>query len=199
MEERHLTAEMDQRKEFEREKRNSRTRIKYMEGYFNTPSSPQSSSSGSDSGLDPVQPTRNVTRRQREQLKQEYLDRDSMDQLHEARIKVLRDQQERQLQETVSRLEKELESLVKKNAEAVAELEREHQRGEQAVLQAFDVKKAKLRRRWALEEAILRKRLEMKDGVPYGPLPSLSFNCLDPDISTLRNALAHNRRSETAH
>src|SRR4051794_8785173 len=104
MEERHLTAEIDQVKEFEREKRNSLTRIKYMEGYFNTPGSPQSPSSGSDSGFESAHSTRKVTRRQREQLEQEYLDRASMDRLHEARIKVLRDQQERQLQETISRL-----------------------------------------------------------------------------------------------
>ncbi|KAL1968117.1 hypothetical protein VTN77DRAFT_2248 [Rasamsonia byssochlamydoides] len=199
MEERHLTIEMDQLKEFEREKRNSRTRIKYMEGYVNTCSPPQSPSSGSDSGVDLVHPTRKVTRRQREQLAQEYLDRDSMDRLHEARIKVLRDRQERQLQETISRLEKELESLIAKNAEAIAELEMDHQREEQAVLQAFDVKKARLKRRWNLEEAILRKRLEMRDGVPYGPLPSLSFSSLDPDVPTLKNPLADNRPSATAH
>ncbi|KAL1988659.1 hypothetical protein VTN96DRAFT_8359 [Rasamsonia emersonii] len=199
MEERHLIIEAEQLKEFEREKRNSRTRIKYMEGYLNTPSPPQSPSSGSDSGHDPVQPTRKITRRQREQLTQEYLDRDSMDRLHEARLKVLRDRQERQLQETISRLEKELESLIEKNSEALAELEREHQREEQAVLQAFDVKKAKLRRRWNLEEAILRKKLEMRDGLLYGPLPALSFSSTDPEIPTLNNPLVDNRPSATAH
>jgi hypothetical protein len=201
MEERQLTAEIDQTKEFDKAKRNSQTRIKHMEGYVNTsnpPQSPQSPLSGSESRLDLASPTRKVTRRQKEQLAQEYLDRDSMDRLHQARIKVLRDRQERQLQDTVAGLQKELEGLISKNEESVVELEREHQGEEQAVLQAFEVKKAKLRRRWNLEEAILRKKLEDRDGQPYGPLPTLSFSNPDEAAPILKDPFADSKSFSTS-
>ncbi|EED13716.1 conserved hypothetical protein [Talaromyces stipitatus ATCC 10500] len=189
MEERQLSVEIDQIKEFERSKRNSQTRIKYMEGYVNTSSPPQSprlSGAGSgafesNSNVAQQQTLRMVTRRQKEQLAQEYLDRDSMDRLHEARIKVLRERQEQQLQETTTRLERELDTLISKNAEAVAELERDHQRAEQEMLQVLDAKKNQIRRRWNIEEAILRKKLEDQTGLPYGPLPNVSFSVPDDD------------------
>lgn len=104
-----------------------------------------------------------------------------MDRLHKARIKVLRERQEQQLQETTSRLERELDALISKNAEAILELERDHQRAEQEMLQVFDAKKTRLRRRWNIEEAIIRKRLEDQTGLPYGPLPIVSFSAPDDE------------------
>lgn len=220
MEERQLSVEIEQLKEFEKAKRNSQTRIKYMEGYVSTSSPPQSPSrSGSESrrfeprthrqsqdgdgnggGSQKQQQQRMLTRRQKEQLAQEYLDRDSMDRLHEARIKVLRERQEQQLQETADRLEKELQTLINKNAEAIIELERDHQRTEQEMLRTFETKKIRLRWRWNIEEAILRKKLEDKNAVPYGPLPIISFTVpdededgherLDRDIPILKNPFA---------
>jgi hypothetical protein len=195
LEERQLFVEIDQINEFEKAKRSSQTRIKYMEGYVNSSSPPHSPISGSVSSLDVATPSRRVTRRQKEQLAQEYLDRDSMDRLHEARIKVLRERQECNLQDAIVRLQKEMEHLVGKNKELVVELEREHQRQEQAVLQAFAVKEVRLRRRWNLEEAILRKRLEDEDGLPYGPLPTLSFSDPDEVLSTPKNAFTDSRSS----
>lgn len=104
-----------------------------------------------------------------------------MDRLHKARIKVLRERQEQQLQETASRLERELDALISKNAEAILELERDHRRAEQEMLQVFDAKKNRLRRRWNIEEAIIRKRLEDQSGLPYGPLPIVSFSAPDDE------------------
>jgi DNA repair exonuclease SbcCD nuclease subunit len=193
MEERQLSVEIDQIKEFEKSKRNSQTRIKYMEGYVSTSSSPPSPQlPGSEFGVCEANPNgpqqlRTVTRRQKEQLAQEYLDRNSMDQLHEARIKVLRERQEQQLQETAARLEKELDTLINNNAETIIELERDHQREEQEMLQVFDSKKNRLRRRWNIEEAILRKRLEEQNGLPYGPLPIVSFSAPDDDAGHHQN------------
>lgn len=47
------------------------------------------------------------------------------------------------------------------------------------MLQVFDAKKDRLRRRWNIEEAIIRKRLEDQSGLPYGPLPIVSFSAPD--------------------
>ncbi|KAB8070759.1 hypothetical protein BDV29DRAFT_29075 [Aspergillus leporis] len=173
MEERQLSVEMDQVREFERAKLNSRTRIKYMEGYFNNTSPP--SSPGSASGSDQT-PPRKFTSQQKARLAQEYHDHDSMDRLHEAKIKVLRDRQELKLQEVTARMEKELDDMIDKHALEFANLQRDHQLEEASVLQIFDSRKTRLRHRWNLEEAILRKKLEMQHGQPYGPLPPLSFS-----------------------
>ncbi|KAF7121846.1 hypothetical protein CNMCM5793_009400 [Aspergillus hiratsukae] len=176
MEERQLAVEMDQLREFEREKRNSRTRIKHMEGYFNNAHPPPTSDSESISGSDRTPPVRQYTNQQKSLLAREYHDHECMAQLHSAKIKVLRDRQEIRLQEAIARMERELDALIDKHALEFAELQRQHQQEEALAIHAFDAKKTKLRHRWNLEEAILRKKLELEHGHPYGPLPPLSFS-----------------------
>ncbi|KAL4754852.1 hypothetical protein BDW72DRAFT_103564 [Aspergillus terricola var. indicus] len=175
MEERQLVVEMEQVREFERAKANSRTRIKYMEGYLNS-SSPPDSRSPSISGSDLTTPSRSFTQQHKAQLAQECHDYESMSQLHAAKIKVLRDRQEIRLQEAIARMDRELDCMTKKHAAELNELQKEHQQEEATILQALNAKKTKLRQKWVLEEAILRKKLEIKDGKPYGPLPPLSFS-----------------------
>ncbi|KAL2794344.1 hypothetical protein BJX66DRAFT_337989 [Aspergillus keveii] len=174
MEERQLVVEMEQVREFERAKINSRTRIKYMEGYLSS-SSPPSSRSPSISGSD-LTTGRNFTQQQKAQLAQEYHDYDAMDQLHEAKIKVLRDRQEIRLQEAIVRMDRELEALIDKHAGEWSELQKAQQQEESTLVQSLDAKKMRLRHRWVLEEAILRKKLEDQHEKPYGPLPPLSFS-----------------------
>ncbi|PYH93420.1 hypothetical protein BO71DRAFT_255814 [Aspergillus ellipticus CBS 707.79] len=173
MEERQLTVEMEQMRDFERAKLNSRTRIKYMEGYFSNSSPPPSPVSGLPAD---GPPTRKFTAQHKAQLAQEQHAHDSMDQLHESKIKVLRDRQELRLQEAIARMEQELDDLIDKHALEFAQMQEKHQQDEMEYLQAFDAKKSKLRHRWNLEEAILRKKLEAQYEKPYGPLPPLSFS-----------------------
>lgn len=196
MEERQLAVEMEQEREFERAKMNSRTRIKYMEGYFNTSSPPLSPRPLSFSGSSPP-PTRSFTPQHKAQLEQEYHDRDSMDQLHEAKIKVLRERQEAKLMETIERMDQELEDLIHKHGVEFSELQKEHQQEETALQQALDAKKMKLRHRWNLEEAILRKKLESKHDVPFGPLPPLTFSNLHYDTRDSAICVSDNAGSST--
>ncbi|KAL4947478.1 hypothetical protein BDW69DRAFT_178350 [Aspergillus filifer] len=175
MEERQLVAEMEQVREFERAKTNSKTRIKYMEAYLSS-SSPPDSRPPSLSGSDITTPSRSFTQQHKDQLAQEQRNYDSMAQLHESKIKVLRDRQEIRLQEAIARMDRELDTMIDKNAAKVSELRKEHQQEEASTLQALNARKTKLRHRWVLEEAILRKKLETQDGKPYGSLPPLSFS-----------------------
>lgn len=186
IEERQLAVEMEQDRDFERAKLNSRTRIKHMEGYFRNSSPPpspagtstreHSSESFSSETTDGAEPTRRFTRQQREQLEQQYHDHEAMDALHEARIKVLRDRQEKRLHEAVARMERELDQLIKQNIKNLEDMQNEQRAEEDALLNALDAKKTELRHRWYLEEAILRRKLENQNGQPYGPLPPLSFD-----------------------
>ncbi|EAW09317.1 uncharacterized protein ACLA_035200 [Aspergillus clavatus NRRL 1] len=187
MEERQLAVEIDQLREFEKEKQNSRTRIKYMEGYFSNAHPPPTSDSESVSDTDRTPPARTYTSQQKAQLVQEYHDHEGMDRLHTAKIKVLRDRQELRLQVAVARMERELDALIDKHALEFAELQRQHQQEESLALHTLDAKKAKLRRRWNLEEAVLRTKLELQHGQPYGPLPPLSFS--NPTYETRDSAI----------
>lgn len=187
MEERQLAVEVEQQREFERAKMNSRTRIKHMEGYFRNASPPPSPgtaaqrSSESFSGSETTPLARRFTKQQKEQLEQQYHDHESMGALHEARIKVLRDRQEIKLQEAIARMEHELEDMREQHGKDVADLQSEHRNEESSVLRALDTKKKKMRHRWYLEEAILRRQLEMRHGRSYGPLPPISFSGLSPE------------------
>ena len=183
MEERQLAVEMEQEREHERAKMNSRTRIKYMERYFDNTSPPPQEASRPMSivGPDGSPPPRAYTPQHKAQLEQELRDHESMDQLHESKIKVLRERQEVRLMEAIERMETELENLIDKHAEDFEKMQKQHQQEEESLNKAFDAKKMKLRHRWNLEEAILRKKLESKHGVLYGPLPPLNFTNLHYD------------------
>lgn len=189
IEERQLAREMEQQREFDRAKMNSRTRIKYMEGYFQSTSPPPSPAMGStahevpESLSDPEKtpPQRRITQQQKEQLEQQYHVHESMDALHESRIKVLRDRQEKKLQEAMARLERELDDLCAQNVKGIAALQTEHRSEETSTIKALDAKKTELRQRWDLEESILRRHLEDRNGQPYGPLPPVSFGAVNPE------------------
>ncbi|KAJ5624377.1 hypothetical protein N7510_000686 [Penicillium lagena] len=185
IEERQLAMEIEQQREFERAKINSRTRIKHMEGYFRNASPPPSSSptppaTGSSESIPKADmttpsPARRFTRQHMEQLEQQYHAHESMDALHEARLKVLRERQELKLQEATARMEQELEKMSQQHVQDISNLRVEQQREEVSFLQALDAKKTALRYRWHLEEAILRCQLETQHGQLYGPLPPLTF------------------------
>ena len=178
---------MEQQREFDRVKMNSRTRIKYMEGYFQNTSPPPSPATSAhdspDSFFDPEKtpPLRRFTQQQKEQLEQQYHDHESMDALHEARIKVLRDRQEKKLQEAMARVERELNDLCAQNTKNVAALQGEHRSEESSLIKSLDAKKTELRHRWHLEEAILRRQLEDRTGHSYGPLPPVSFSGINSE------------------
>lgn len=120
-------------------------------------------------------PHRQFTPQQKVQLAQEYHDYESMDRLHEAKIKVLRDRQERRLQDSIARTEKELDDMIGLHARNFAALRQEHRREEARLLQVLDGERAKMRWRWGVEEAVLRRRLEGRHQVVFGPLPEVSF------------------------
>lgn len=196
MEERQLAVEMEQQREFDRAKQNSRTRIKHMEGYFRNASPPPSpapaaqrsseSFSGSESNTPPA---RRFTRQQKEQLEQQYHDHESMDELHKSRIKVLRDRQELRLRGAIARMERELNDMCVQHAKNVTALQAEQRIEETSMIQALDNKKIELRHRWAVEEAILRKQLEIRNGHPYGPLPPISFSGVNNETLDLATSI----------
>lgn len=141
-----------------------------MEGYFKTPSLSAAASKRNS------QPTsRQFTQKEKDALQQKYKERDSIDTLHAARIKVLRDRQERKYQEAVRRMERHSEETAQANRKHLQDLD-EHCEDERAAAQSWlHQKKKKLKLKWTLEENILRKRLELQTGESYATLPPILF------------------------
>lgn len=139
------------------------------------PATPQSDGSQSSEFL----PVRRITKKQKDRLSQGYYERESMDSLHESRIKVLRDKQERQHQNALRRMERELDQLVKSNEQDRQALEKQCQTQHQETVTALEAKRDRLKWRWSVEQMIARKKLELKMGDTYGPLPEISFPKLE--------------------
>ncbi|CAG8926349.1 unnamed protein product [Penicillium salamii] len=208
LEERQLAVEIEQQREFDRAKINSSTRIKHMEGYFRNASPPPSPAGGSTraerssesfSESDSTAPARVFTRQHMEQLEQQYHSHESMDKLHDARIKVLRDRQELKLQEAMVRTEKELDDMCNRHVQEIATLKTEHQQEELSLTQGLEEKQKKLRQRWYLEEAVIRRRLELRYGSLYGPLPPLSFSPPGTPSVTVSTPLNSSSTPDTIH
>ncbi|KAL1957368.1 hypothetical protein VTO42DRAFT_6048 [Malbranchea cinnamomea] len=173
IEENQLSAELALIEDFKREKQALQSRIRHMEAYFRTPALLSEDDPGSTS--DPKPSPRQYTQEQRDRLRQKYHERDSMDRLHESKIKVMRDRQAKQLEEAIHKMEREAAELAKENSRLYQEVEKRCQVEELATLAWLEMREKRLAAKWILEEAILRKKLELATNLTYGPLPLLSF------------------------
>ena len=164
LEHRHLSAEVDLNKALELERQGCETRLKHMQAYCN----PKSIVAG--------MPTRVVTRRDYHQLEQQYHIRNGMDNLHKSRINVLRERQGKQLERVSAKQEAELEELLNDYRKQVAELESGYHAEEEELRREFGARKKRLMKRWALAEAIERRKIENETEENYGALPIIPWD-----------------------
>ncbi|KAL8714152.1 MAG: hypothetical protein Q9220_001881 [cf. Caloplaca sp. 1 TL-2023] len=164
LEHRHLSAEVDLERTLEVERQACETRLKHMQAYCN----PRSTVRG--------MPSRVVTKQQYQQLSQERHIRDGMDNLHTARINVLREKQGKQLERIIAKQEAELEAADSSLAEQMQQLEIDYRSESDMVRREFELRRQRLTSRWLLAEAILQKRRENETGEAYGPLPPIEWN-----------------------
>ncbi|MCJ1354953.1 MAG: hypothetical protein MMC33_004943 [Icmadophila ericetorum] len=155
IEHRHLAAEVELVRTLDMEWKACEARLKHMEAYC-------SKSSG-----------RKVTDQDRKMLFQQYQVRNTMDNLHKARINVLREKQAKQLERILGKQEVELEKvsqdmndLFAKQVTTVDEVN---------IRQEFVERRKRLISRWELMEAIERQKLENETGLVYGPLPLITW------------------------
>ncbi|MCJ1274356.1 hypothetical protein MMC21_002152 [Puttea exsequens] len=181
LEHRHLSAEVDLNKTLEVERQACDTRLKHMQAYC----SPRSKVPG--------MPQRVVTKADYLQLEQQYHNRNGMDNLHESRIKVLRERQGKQLERIMAKQEAELESLEKDFEQKNEDQEARFRSEERQLQQEFAERKKRLVKRWDLAEAIERRKLELQTGDDYGPLPPIKWS---DDGGTDRNSKGKERESD---
>ncbi|OJD19501.1 hypothetical protein AJ78_00570 [Emergomyces pasteurianus Ep9510] len=179
LEELQLNAELDLVEELRRERQTLEMRIRHMEGYLNSPP-PHSESwllNTDNESLSRIQQHhRQITQKDRDHLREKYRERDRIDTLHMSKIKVLRDTQERKYQETISKQEKHANEIAGANESAFNNLVSRCDDETAATSMWFTKREQHLGARWILEEAIVRKRLEIDTGISYLPLPVISFS-----------------------
>jgi len=159
LEDRQIEAEIELRDSLGQSERSVRIQLKHMEAYCN-------GLQGSlvEGGEGEPLPSRKVTQKHLEQLSQQYRVRDGMEQRHQSQINVLREKQAKRMEELMERHEKEMESLEDKKVGEIEDLAVEFTNDEEALIQVFADRKAKLQKRWELALEILRAELEAQHG-----------------------------------
>lgn len=183
LEHRHLSAEVDLCRALQLEKQACETRLRHMEAYCN----PKSKVDG--------MPNRVVTRKNYHQLTQQYHVSNGMDNLHAARINVLREKQAKQLERVSAKQDFELETLAADLQLEMANLELKYKAEEEGLQTEFAERKKRLIARWLLAEAIERRKLENETGEVYGPLPAVEW----PDSASRRENTDEEKLEGFAH
>ena len=163
LEHRHLAAEVELVRTLDTERRACDIRLKHMEAYC--------------SGLSPSNgmPRRKITEKDRQKLLQQHHIRSGMDNLHEARIHVLRERQAKQLERIMAKQEADTVDAKRELERHLDDHEYQFDVEEQDLRQEFSDRKKRISARWKLIEAIERQKLENETGDLYGPLPAITW------------------------
>lgn len=172
-----LKAEIELQKKLDEKEAKVRLKLKYMEDYCH-------GGGGGTAILGPdgaEMPVRQVTDRDREQLRQQYCVRDGMERRHQSQINGLREKQAKSMEELQERHEREMEALADRRAEEVEDLAVEFANEAEVLAQTFAERRGRLERRWAMAGEILRVELERREGkrfavvgLPVWPEPVVS-------------------------
>ncbi|KAL8873130.1 MAG: hypothetical protein Q9174_001346 [Haloplaca sp. 1 TL-2023] len=164
LENRHLSAEVDLERTLETERQACETRLKHMQAYCN----PRYVIEG--------MPNRVVTKQHHRQLEQQRHARNGMDNLHTARINVLREKQAKQLERIVGKQEAEIEAADLDLSTKMQALEARRESEKEMLKNEFLDRRRRLTKRWELAEAVERRKLENETGEAYGSLPPIEWD-----------------------
>lgn len=165
LEDRQIEAEIELRDTLEQSERSLRIQLRHMEAYCHVSTPPLPSDEDND------MPSRQVTQKHLNQLKQQYRLRDGMERRHQSQINVLREKQAKRMEELVERHAEQMAGLLDRKEEEVEDLAVEFTNDEEALVHVFAERRAALERRWALAAEVLRAELEARHGVAFGAVP----------------------------
>lgn len=163
---RQLEDELKMQKEHEAEKRTVMTRLRHMEAYCQNPTPPPTPVdpvSGRRS-LDATLPERKVTDRDYHNLAQQYRERDAMDDLHAAKINVLRGKQKKAVENLLRRKEKEAEDLERDQEKELAQVDKDFAAQEEKLRSALGAKRVRLELRWRTQALVESTKMEKSNG-----------------------------------
>jgi len=144
-----------------------------MEAYCDTLNNTKTPTISTTTSETSPAPARTITESNRRELTQQYNTRDNMDRTHQSRINVLREKQAKQLEALDQRQEAESAKLRDRFSLEQEKLERRFEEEEERFGNVFGSRRERLIRRWEVMEAILRVKLQAKEGVAFGPLSVL--------------------------
>lgn len=176
LEDRQIAAEMDLRATLEAMERSVRIRLKHMEAYCEGLGR-TATNGGANDGTAPANsmPPRVVTERDLRELGQQYNVRDGMERLHAAKINVMRDRQQKQMEELLERQEAELARLDARRADELDAVDAAFNEDDDAATATFLARRERLSRRWEIQAEILRTKIELRDNLKLAPLPELRW------------------------
>ncbi len=154
LEDRQVLAEIELQALLEEKEKKVRLKLRYMEDYCNNPPTPP------DSDSTDTPPRRQVTDRDREQLRQQHREHTGLQKRHASQIHGLREKQAKGMEELMERHEREMDTLVARRAEEMEDLAAVCSDEEELLLRAFAERRARLERRWEVEVRVLRGEME---------------------------------------
>ncbi|GAB1311739.1 hypothetical protein MFIFM68171_01949 [Madurella fahalii] len=166
LEDRQVLAEIELQAGLEEKEKKVRLKLRYMEDYCHgrRNSRDDAAPAPATGGASDDMPPRQVTPKDLEQLRQQYCVRDGMERRHQSQINGLREKQAKSMEELVERHEKEMQTLSERRREEIEDLAVEFTNEEEALLQVFGARRARMERRWLLAAEILRAEMERKTG-----------------------------------
>ena len=177
LEARQLEDELKMQKEHEAEKRTVMTRLRHMEAYCQNPTPPPTPvdpASGRPS-LDAVLPERKVTDRDYHNLAQQYRERDAMDDLHAAKINVLRGKQKKTVENLLRKKEKEAEDLEREQEKELEQVDKDFNVQEESLRSVLASKRARLELRWRTQALIETTKTEKLYSPKDRPLSAVTY------------------------
>ena len=175
LEDRQIAAEMDLRTALDAMEKSVRIRLKHMEAYCEALGRPAPNADGNSPATTPRMPQRVVTERDLRELGQQYNLRDGMERLHAAKINVMRDRQQKQVEELLERQERELARLLARRADELEQVVAAFNNDDEAASATFADRRARLSRRWDLAAEVLRHRIQDRDAQRLAPLHPLAW------------------------
>ncbi|KAK4187253.1 ribonucleases P/MRP protein subunit POP1 [Podospora australis] len=161
LEDRQVMVEFELHASLEEKEKKIRLKLRHMEEYCN----------GNGKIVldrDSKMPIRQITLKDREQLRQQYFIRDGMQRRHEAEINVLREKQAKAMEELKERHVKETEALADRRAEEIEDLAVEFTNEEELLVNTFRERKTRLISRWEIAIETLRVQMEKQhNGLRY--------------------------------
>ena len=157
LEDRQIENEIELQASLAQKEKSIQIKLRHMEAYC----------SGLGRSKDGAMPDREVTQKDLEKLGEQYRVRDGIERRHKSQINVLREKQVKRMEELQDRQEKELEALMEKRSSELENLGIQCANEEEALVQSFFDRRARMQKRWQIAIEILRKELELRDGVEY--------------------------------
>ncbi|KAI9668315.1 MAG: hypothetical protein M1829_005519 [Trizodia sp. TS-e1964] len=168
LEDRQVSAEMELRHTLKQESKACQTRIRHMEIYCN--------------GLNSQGevPGRVVTERDLRQLGLQYNLRDEQQRLQSSRINVMRDKQNKQMEDYIAKHDEDVRRMRIRQVAIFVAFDMKCE-GELRKFRArMHTRKERLVKRWELCQFILREKMAARDGHTYAPVPQPEWPEFEP-------------------